>query len=509
MGMLAATVALASLGGVASAQEPPPPPERLVVWLGPTPEAGVQARAERRVGGDALHVGEAALRFAPQPWSREDTRRLGDVAGQVREARDRREEFDVELGLARGLAVAVDQVDVLRDAADRDAMIQALLWQASMVNLAFAPEQFPQAPEARDFRAELPGLIANGALLDALALDPGRRYTSGELPERATFDALEALSGVLGTLLPGTVMLGRLPEGATLVVDGVVVEAPGEALELVPGHHYLHVVVDGQLAARAELDLLPGATVDLPTSVDARQLKAAETAVEQGSLAQVPSQVTSAVDRVAAAWPGIDVYLATQTADGQLEVLPYGGGAKIVQRKAVTLVFGGEIGGLAITSPAFAWANPDGRDVGQEVSTYAGTAGFDVELGVYNVALLGGVDVVITPTEELLYGTGQSGATMADNLSTPVYARVHGGGGLYALRPDPDRRKATLLLAGTYGWFSPGHVGPGAQLTLGAPMGKGRQVRLTAVAFQGSPLEGYPEGAMRFAGLRLGFQGAP
>ncbi|MCB9760092.1 MAG: hypothetical protein H6739_09685 [Alphaproteobacteria bacterium] len=496
----------------AAAQTPPEPakddaPARVVVWFDRGPPAEpARLKAERSIGGEALHVSGAQLAFPPQPWNRRDAEALGRVAGVLRDGQQKWQEFEVELGIARDLDLAIEQVGVLRDASDRDALILALMWQGASVNLAFRPEDFPTSNEAAAFRLDLPGLAANQPLLDALALDPSRTFTKGELPEADSFRIMQELTAALKAMPRATLVTGTLPEGASLMVDGVATTPVDGAVELVPGHHYVHLLVNGVIAGRSEIDAYPGASVDLPFLVSDRERGESERVIESGVTTGLPEDVQNAIAQISGQYPSAEVYLGAVTGDGRVVVLPFSGGARIEEKRPVTFTFGAEIGGSLISSPSFYYARPEGRTQGENINTPAATGALDLELGIYNFAVLAGAEIYITPLEELVYGTGEPDATSADNYYTVVHTKITGGLGAYLLRPTRERRP-TMLVGANYGWFSPGHLGGGGRVTFGIPMDKRNHFKLTVHGWYGQPISGYPADEPLFAGgIRLGFQ---
>jgi hypothetical protein len=503
------SLSLAALlaAGSASAQEAAAVTP-VVVWMDrDAPDEASIAKAERLAGGVAQHYDTSDLIFPPEPWSKKDSDKLIAVSKAQKAADARKEEFEVERSMALALQTAINDVTVIRDVADRDALILALLWQASAIQLAFSEAELKESPEAAAFRVQLPGLITNKAFVDLYALDTTRRYSRGEVPDAATHRALTAQTKALASVPPATLEVGVLPAQATLVVNGVPQEQGIERVSLPPGHSFYHVLIDGVICGRGELDLSPGATVSLPRAISEQERLDAELKVEDSQTLGLPKAVETAVALVVSQHAMQPVYLAARTGDGRVIVVPYSGGARVEKRQPVTFAFGVELGGGAIASPSFHYTT-EGSDQGELIIAPGGSGAVDLELGVYNLAIVAGSEVNITPTHSLLYGTGAEGATSADNLSTSVYAKVYGGLGVYALRPTHEKRP-TLLLAANYGWFSPGHMGGGGRLTFGIPIDKRNWFKLTVHGFYGLPMAGYPEDEPLISGgLRLGFQTA-
>lgn len=505
----ALTLQLLFAQGAVAQEVAAPLTSRVVVWMDRTPpEDAARAKAHREIGGEADHVFTTGLAWPPQEWAKSDSEQLGRMSKALKQSQERWEEFDVELGLARDLASTIDPITALRDVSDRDTLVLGLLWEAASVNLAFSPEQLKTAPEAAAFRVDLGGVIVNGPLLDALALDPERIYTKGELPEAGTFLAMQELKKALAAMPKATLAVGSLPDGAVLLIDGRTATVLDGEVELPPGHHYLHLLLGGVMCGRAELDARPGARIEMPYLVSDRERDDAERIVEEGGVQGLPEDVETAIARIGAHYPGAELFLAGVTGDGRVIVVPYSGGARLIDRQPVTFVLGAELGGALVSSPYFYYAHPELYTKGDFINTPAVSAAFQAELGIYNFAVIGEAELYITPLNELVYGSSEEGATEADNYYTVVSTKLTGGVGAYLLRPKQERRP-TLLLAANYGWFSPGHVGPGARLTFGIPMDKRNWFKFSLHAWYGSPIAGYPEDEPLFAGgLRVGFQSA-
>ncbi len=487
--------------------------EPVLIWVeNDVPEEKLQRRAAKLTGSAAPWTYDALdLAFPPSAWGPADDEAYSQLARAVERGEDRWDDFDVELSIANEVDSAIDGVGVVRDDADREALIGGYLMLGAAVDMAFAPKDFATGDGAEEYRIELPGVMANRALLQVLALDSEKLFTVHEVNSGRAYKNLEALRSTWPTLATGTLEVGVLPAGATLVVNGRALE--GTDQELPPGHYWVHVVVDGAIRGRTQVDVAPGQKVSLPRLVDEVERAQADRKVGEDTVDGIPIDVVTAVNAIAASHPGSKVYLATLDEEGRLVVMPYSEGAELVRNKPVTFALGAELGGGAIATESYYYWDPANNPKGRIITAPGASGAFDLELGIYNLALLGGAEVHITPTQHLLFGTdGQTSAS--DNQTTPIFLKAHGGVGLYALRPT-KYKKPTLLLAGTYGWFSPGHLGYGARLTIGLPTSPKNWFKITLHGYYGSKViasdggvAAYPDHPLFAGGLRIGFQTA-
>ncbi len=498
------TLLFALASAPALAADAPP----VLIWVEQdVPEDKAARRALRVIAPNAVAYSGHELAFPPQPASKKDDKAYAELSRALERSRDRWDEFDVELSIADELGTAMSSIELIRSEEDREALLLSTVLVASAVHMAFTADDLASQERAQPYRLEVPGGTVNRAMLDVLALDASRNFTRSEVGNGSAFELLEQTRASSGDIAPGTLDLSAVPPGATLVVNGQAVTDLGSELSLPVGHYWLHLERDGGIWGRAQVDVRPATGVDLPVLVDATELAEAERLVVEGSVAGLPEDVIAGITALGAWHAGSDVFLAAVDEDGKVHVVPYSKGAELIKREVATFLLGAEVGGAGVGTAAFRYA----RDAGNVndtsmLLTPSAVGSFDLEVGIYNLALLGGAEVFITPKESLLYGTGEAGATSASNRASPVYVHPSGGLGVYAIRPS-DYRRATLLLGGTYGWFSPGHLGYGGRLTVGIPMGVGNWFKLSLGGFYGEPMDGYPPDRPVIAGsLRIGFQ---
>ncbi|MCP4920881.1 MAG: hypothetical protein GY913_28640 [Proteobacteria bacterium] len=483
-------------------------PASVLIWMEKDlPDEKTVKKTNKLVGGNPATYTGQDLSFPPQPHAATDDEAYAELDRAITRSKERWNEFDVERSIAQELVAAIEPIELVRNDEDRKKLVEAWLIVGAAVDLAWTQSDFENVGDAGDFRLEMPGKVANLGLVQVVSMEPEAKFTRAEVANGSAFDVVESLREEYPTYAPGTLDLAYMPAGTTLVVNGRPQENPGHQLALGPGHYWVHLEKDGLVTGRSEVDIFPGLTVELPMLVEDRELSMADRRVAADSFDNLPEDVVTGIDLISARHPTSEVFLATQDSDGKTHVVPYSEGAELIKTKVVTVTFGGEVGGGGVGTAGFRLTNPQ---LGENTDTTmvlapAATGAFDLEVGIYNLALLGGAEVHITPTQAQYYGT-DGGESESDNGKTPVYLKAHGGLGAYVIRPN-TKKQATLLVGGTYGWFSPGHLGPGGRVTIGIPTGVSNWFKLTLHGYYGQPMEGFPpDRPLIAAGLRIGFQ---
>lgn len=481
---------------LASARAAEPSAPGLVVWTSPeVPAEAARARADRLAGGAVAHRAWPDVAWAPTPWAPADQARADALTAAVTSARTRWDVFDVEAGIARDLDAAAEDVVVLRDDADRARLVDALLLEGAAVLRLAPPSAFATAEAVAPFRRPLDGQAAPAPLLDVLALEPDRVWTRDDVPDLATLQHLDALAPAVDRLPPATLSLSPLPAGAAWVVDGRRVA--GTTVAVPPGHHYVHVLLGDVLHGRIEVDLASGAAQAIEPFVSRAELDTAAAAVKAGTR-DVPPDVATAVQGLArASTPPARTFLATLDEQGKPVVVAYANGAAVKRVKPVTVLLSGDVGGGVLISPAFAGR----RRETVLAPAFGGTLG--AEVGIYNAALFGRVDLALTPTEQVNFLANEDDT---ENTATNAHVRPYGGVGVYL--PRPQAGIPLFFLGGSYGWMSPGSRGFGATVSIGIPLkGEAAWTRFTLDGYRGVQMAGFPaEGeAAWYGALRVGF----
>jgi len=472
--------------------------QTVIVWLEPElPEVKDQRRAEAVLDGETyLHYGHEDLAFPPEPWTASDERAYEGLRAEIVEGRARFDQFDVELDIARQLDAALAGVDVVRDRRDLEHVIGALLLEGAAVSRAWPPMGFQDAPEAEQFRAQVPGARVVRPWLDAVGVQPDRTFVKGDVADGGPWPEFQELLTRLEGLPPGYLDLADFPRDGKVYIDGDDVDLGLRQVELRPGTHFVHLVRDGVIIGRQKIAVEAGITTRAPLEVDGSEIGAARTTLIGGSTVGFPDDVKHSLDALGKFHGGSSLYVAALD-EGRVVVQPYAGDAKRVRKRPVTVLVSGEIGGGAIISPLF---NPVDGDT---TTAPAVMGGLGLEIGIYYAALIGGFDIALTPGQTITHGN----ADETRNVNTSVLPHAWGGVGAYILRPNEAH--ATLLLAGTYGWYGPAHFGPGGRIVLGIPIDdRGTWFRLTvggATAGKSAWDTGSDRTPMHVLFLRFGF----
>ncbi len=468
-----------------------------IVWMqAEIPDTDAREQAEKIIGSGGAHGAWADIAFPAMPVAKADDARLSAVDRATTDARARWDQFGVELEIAAALAAALAPIDLIRNEADRRVLSQALLLEGAAALRVVEESRFATAEEVGPYRIFLGSSGLVRPLVDALALDPESVWTRADLPDAASFARLGTARDEVLNHPQGRLELGAMPTGTTVVLDGRPLADTIQIVPLLPGRHYVHVDLGGRVAGRRVLEIAPEASVTVEPSVTREALAAAGARVLEG-VVDVPDALAKAVTALSArGGRTTPTFLAALDSRGRVRLLPFGGGATIVARPAVTVLLAGSGGGGAIRTPAFEGT----RGVATAAAAFGGDLG--VEIGIYNLALIGGTSLFLTPTESMRFANADG----TENVHTNAYFRPYGGLGVYLPRPDP--KKALFLLAVNYGWMSPGALGAGGRMSLGLPLsGDGTWFRIELDAFRGTQMPGFlAEGEPTvFGALRLGF----
>jgi hypothetical protein len=454
----------------------------IVVWLHEdVPEDKLQEKADARTGG-TKHLSGWDLQYPPMPPTDADEAAMNALSDAVGDGKKRWNDFEVEYGIAQQVGEALAEVTVLRDQRDLEEVVEALLFQGAAVQVAFEPAEFRDGERAEPFRFDRTGGVGNLPWSDAVGLLPEREPLASDVADGATYPKLREEVELYRDAERGTLTFPRRAPGDAIVVDGVRVA--DEELPVLPGLHFVHVDRDGVVSGRRVVRVASGRETAVEPYVPGAELAAARGRVLADTTTGFPESVRASLGTLAAHHGGA-VFVAAHDENGRIVVLPWAHGAELLQQRKVTFVGTGEVGGALVSSPVFDGA--DGRSV--LVPGVQGSLGF--ELGLWNVVLMGGADLTLTPGNTITYANDDN----TKNIDTSTFAHPYAGAGLYLLRPTGP--SATLLVAGHYTWLFPAHHGVGGRFSLGVPFEEGGNtwLRFTAGAtFAGSTTWGTDDG---------------
>ncbi len=468
----------------------------VIVWAEaalPPPE--VQTKAARLTAG-GTHFAWGDIAYVPSDRTQDDRMRIDAVQTAADAARKRWDEFDVELGIAQALRATLENVTLVKDESDRNALVQGLVLESTAVMRAFPDSKFATIEAAAPFRVVVGDMVVSRPLADLVALDPDRAWTREELGDGQILVRIQQYREALKNLTTGTVHFGAAPTGATLVLDGRPL-APGVSdAPAFAGHHYAHVQVGTRIAGRVEFDVAAGQVVEVPAIVDQADLAAAKALLLEGRTEGLPTDfglALAAIPPVSGKTPRI--YVAVLDENGKGHVLPWSAGTVLIRPKPVTFILTGDVGGGFYNSKAFAQREGEVRTAAQ----FGPQLG--AQLGIYNLMINMGGTMALVPTERFAYGGEPFSPTL-----TPAGVRVWAGLGAYL--PRPTKRVPLLSVGVNYGMFFPGSHGVGGSLTFGVPVTDGRTwLRLSLDGFNTVQSPGWPQaGESAYAGaFRLGF----
>jgi hypothetical protein len=457
-----------------------------VVWLEP-PSAQDAARVGARAGALRGPLTPAAFRAGLSDVTPADAVAIDAVAAALEQVRVFEAELDGELKILAGLDAPLAQVRLVRDAADREVLVRALLYQGFAVD-RFWGDTLGSDDAAAPYRVRIEDRHVERPWLDAFALDPLRAVADADIGEQPQREAYDRLRETLAEALHATVVAPDLPPGASLVVDGRTVLLDDTPLvQLVPGRHWLHVEVGGHVLARVAQRLRPGQRLEVVLPVPESEWRDLRRLLLRGE-GVVPDGVRDVVE----AWGG-EVWFADGTGPSLRvwSVTPtQARPAPLAERPAAPppavgspladVSVAGWIGLGWMHSADFRNQDPDAVPAGA---------------GVVNaVAPVLGAELA-WDRDWLRYGVGV-------DVSVPLGADhvALSGAGRYRLRAFPHVLVGHPLVQGQLGWVAPYHVAGGlqgcvpvvddrveirARLLVGVPPAL---VRPDGTSWQGSPL---------------------
>lgn len=315
-----------------------------VVWLEPTQDPALIAWAAVAAGASGVPLSPDQLRAAAGDFGPADAEAWTALEQTLKEVRAFETKLDGELVILRDLERPISGIGVLRDLADRDRLYGALIYQG-FAAWRFYGEGLESDPEAAPWRVPLHAGAAPRPWAHAVALDPDRRpdrYELAEVPARAAFEGYAPR--LVAEQLPALVVVGEVPEGVELVVDGrVTAVGPARQVRLLPGRHLAHLQRDGHILERFDLRLEAGAETTLSLSLSDADWDAWLMSVRAGELPATPAGLGAALDAL-----GGEVLLARpRGATAELVRVTAAGAERVVVERP-TAERGGTTVGVAV-----------------------------------------------------------------------------------------------------------------------------------------------------------------
>ena len=437
---------LLSIGLVSDASAEP-----VTVWFtDEAPDDRAVSKADLQTGG-TLHLWQADLRYPPQPETPADQERFEQIAAAIENGRERWEEFEIEVQIANDLQMVVDDLDLIRTRRDKDELVRALLFQGTAVARSFDPTLFAVDPNSEAFRAEFGTTVVPRPWLDAYALS-GRPADRSEVVDGTGWLDYQRFAESLAALEPAQLKIDDA-EGEVFL-DGEPVTTG--TVELRPGKHWVHLVRGGVISGRQVLDLAPGETYEFPAAVSDEDLALGRERVLVGRGSQ-PDSVRNALGWINDRYGG-PIYLGA--VDGsKVSMAPYADDAELEDRRLVTGLLTGEIGGGILGTSMF--AEEPGNDLFIAPMVHGGL-GF--ELGISYFLFAGGIDAAFTPGRTLRFSQNKTG----ESNQVSVFPHPWAGIGAYFVRPT--KSVVTANLSGGVSWLGPAHLGYGGRLAIGVPI---------------------------------------
>lgn len=424
----------------------------ITVWFqdGPPAEREV-LKADRQTEG-TLHLWSYDLRYPPEPETPADGAFYDELQEAVANGKDRWNEFEIELPIARDLDMVLADLALVRSRRDRDEIGRALLFQGAAVARAFEPKAFATSEDARPFRRVVGDTAVPRAWLDAYGL-LDRDLERADFVDGTAWIDWQRFEDAIAAAAPATL---TVPEGiGTVHVDGIAVEA-GE-VSLRPGRHWIHIVQDGAVRGRSRIEVEAGAAVPFPQRVDDAALADAAARVLEGRKSGLDETLVDTLADLAAHHEGA-VFLAAGEGS-RATVVPFASEAALVDSKLVTFALTGDLGAGVLATPLF-----DQNTTTDLMLAPSASAGLGMELGISYFAVGAGVDVALTPGRTVTFGRPSANR----NSAISSFAQPWGGLGVYFARPTGAKVTAGLL--GTVQWNMPAHLGYGGRLAVGIPI---------------------------------------
>lgn len=239
------------------------------VWLGEP--------VDTTVAPTDTHLPVASL-VAPPAWGAAEQAAVDALAAEVEAVLPLLDAFDGELEIMARLQQAVDAVPALAAPDHREVLLRANLLLGLAVSRYFQ-DMLPTDAAAEPYREAVGGTTVPRAWRDAVALAGPDVAPLPGLESEPAWASLDGVKVTLGLQPRGSVAAAELPEGCTLVVDGLAVS--GARAQVIPGRHHASLACQEGVAGSWTGLVAPGAEVLVTaglraTDVDALRQRASE-----------------------------------------------------------------------------------------------------------------------------------------------------------------------------------------------------------------------------------------
>jgi hypothetical protein len=451
-----------------------------VQWLGPLPPEAQRLQAERSTG-PVTHIAASELAWPVEADALHQAEQsFVAMGGVLDDCAGRWEAFDVEQDIAWRLGEAVGALRIIEGQADRDALIQLLLFQGAAVHWAWSPQQRARLQQAEPYLLEIAGERLYQPWVDAVALDPERAPERGDFPDQASYQAFQRQRALLLEQPRGVLEVTGLPAGTTLMIDGLPVQHEGP-VELVAGLHRVHLDRGEAVAVPRMVRLRPGERHGYGGLIHQDQLLEARDRVLAGNLLDVPQEVKDRVEAMRAQAGGEQTWLAAWGGRGAPQLYELTGDEPWMLGEFdddMAVVLDLALGAGVMSSTAF--AESDGTTAHGALAT---GLGLGAQLAWRRWA--GVLELTLQDTSGragIEYGEVASGT----NVTTSAFTRLTAGPAFYVMRLRP--RRTSFVVGLPVGLQSPSHGGLGVQAWFGIPVGQTTWLRLGAELFKGNEL---------------------
>ncbi len=227
-------------------------------WTAPPAPADLDAAARTLPGATSMPLENLVTGATPWP---DPAPALDTLRRELDGVRPLVNEFDGELQIIARLAKATADVEALRNVDDTELLWRALNFQGFAVHRYFG-DRLGTDPAAAPYRVGSGADAVVSAWIDATALFGPREPLADDIPETAQRLAFDGVRAKVQVMPAASLAVGRLAEGATLLLDGRVVDtATQQRTLMVPGRHFVEVRVGTTVLLRGSTAIGGGSTM--------------------------------------------------------------------------------------------------------------------------------------------------------------------------------------------------------------------------------------------------------